>query len=470
MKTKMILSVCTLMLLAISGRCATSGPVEDEHGLPTSDRPESGSLNENRVARDYSRTVCEMIMQGPTPDLVQSLSAAPGRSINPGNRPLVTCMINCRGPQALTIHGGPALEPFASTFRGVNYIKEVQLPGGTVEIRGQDISIENSFFLNLAYMGKAAITFSDMRVTLMNSTFVANNNSAAGCIHTNESTILEILDSTFTNNYGGQAGALNLWNSSLIVNGTTFLNNTSRGEGGAVTAMNSNVIQILNSTIVHNTGTNGGGIYLNICNHTAIIGNVYSYNRALKAGGAHWQTQCSGVITTNTFKFNKGQNGGTLWLNAIKKISLDNNVVANGTADKGSGGLEINQCNADIGYCSFLSQKGDKGGAIYAQGVVGDIHDSIFEYNYAGSFGGAIFRGSTTGNIRDSTFTANRARQQGGAIYDSHVAGDIDGNLFSRNKAGSGAAIFRTESMGDINQNKNLDESADVTIDNPAPL
>jgi hypothetical protein len=75
----------------------------------------------------------------------------------------------------------------------------------------------------------------------------------------------------------------------------------------------------------------------------------------------------TGVITTNTFRFNKGQNGGTLWLNAIKKISLDNNVVANGTADKGSGGLEINQCNADIGFCSFLSQKGDKGGAIYAQ-------------------------------------------------------------------------------------------------------
>lgn len=61
---------------------------------------------------------------------------------------------------------------------GVNYIKEVQLPGGTVEIRDQDISIENSFFLNLAYMGKAALTFSAMRVTLMNSTFVANNNSA----------------------------------------------------------------------------------------------------------------------------------------------------------------------------------------------------------------------------------------------------------------------------------------------------
>lgn len=50
------------------------------------------------------------------------------------------------------------------------------------------------------------------------------------------------------------------------------------------------------------------------------------------------------------------------------------------------------------------------------------------------------------------------------------VQGDISGNAFNRNKAGNGAAIFRTESTGDVNQNKNLDENNDVTIDNPAPL
>ncbi len=75
----------------------------------------------------------------------------------------------------------------------------------------------------------------------------------------------------------------------------------------------------------------------------------------------------AGIITTNTFRFNRGQNGGTLWLNAIKKIQLDNNILSNNTAEKGSAGIEINQCNADVGFCSFMSQKGDKGAAIYAQ-------------------------------------------------------------------------------------------------------
>lgn len=40
--------------------------------------------------------------------------------MNPGNRPLITCMIRCRGPKPLTIHGGPALEPFSSTFQGAD--------------------------------------------------------------------------------------------------------------------------------------------------------------------------------------------------------------------------------------------------------------------------------------------------------------------------------------------------------------
>ena len=50
------------------------------------------------------------------------------------------------------MHAGPALAPFAGNFSGVEYIKEVQLPGGAIEIRGQDVTIENSFFVNLNYM------------------------------------------------------------------------------------------------------------------------------------------------------------------------------------------------------------------------------------------------------------------------------------------------------------------------------
>lgn len=58
------------------------------------------------------------------------------------------------------MHAGPALAPFAANFSGVEYIKEVQLPGGAIEIRGQDVTIENSFFVNLNYMVRDFFSFS----------------------------------------------------------------------------------------------------------------------------------------------------------------------------------------------------------------------------------------------------------------------------------------------------------------------
>lgn len=64
MKMKLIVLVGAFMLVAKSVYCASTNPVEGEDGLPTSDSPESGSLDQNRIYRDYSRTVCEMIMQG----------------------------------------------------------------------------------------------------------------------------------------------------------------------------------------------------------------------------------------------------------------------------------------------------------------------------------------------------------------------------------------------------------------------
>ena len=121
----------------------------------------------------------------------------------------------------------------------------------------------------------------------------------------------------------------------------------------------------------------------------------------------------------------------------------------------------------DIGFNRFSYGKSEKGAALYLQGVVGDIHDSVFEYN-AAAFGGAVFRGSTTGNLLDSTFTGNAAKSFGGGVYDSHVAGDIAGCKFAKNKASRGAGVFRTESKGDVGENKGLDDDTTLVNDNPA--
>lgn len=180
-------------------------------------------------------------------------------------------------------------------------------------------------------------------------------------------------------------------------------------------------------------------------------------------------------------------------------------------ADKGSAGVEMNQCNAEISFNKFAYGKSEKGGGLYLQGVgeffwsflikresqelkrsknslplprpslpllllrpkknkftdsVGDIKGCVFESN-AASFGGGVFRGSSTGNLVDSTFKGNRAKSFGGGLYDSHVSGDVAGCKFTGNRAARGAALFRTESKGDSGDNKGVDEETAV-VDNPA--
>lgn len=184
-------------------------------------------------------------------------------------------------------------------------------------------------------------------------------------------------------------------------------------------------------------------------------------------------------------------------------------------ADKGSAGVEMNQCNAEISFNKFAYGKSEKGGGLYLQGVgalltrnfffdtfsesrfffslfcliktpkltlsflspsisktpppppsVGDIKGCVFENN-AATFGGGVFRGSSTGNLVDSTFKGNRAKSFGGGLYDSHVSGDVAGCKFSGNRAARGAALFRTESKGDSGDNKGVDDETAV-VDNPA--
>ena len=431
----------------------------NDEGLPLVDRYVAGSLVKS-VKDSGGNTICEMVLQGPTADNILTSASGGRRSLNPGNRPLLTAYIACRGPKALVMHAGPALAPFAANFSGVEYIKEVQLPGGAIEIRGQDVTIENSFFVNLNYMGKAAIAFSESRASIINSSFVACNNSAAGALYANDSSIIRVLDSTFTNNGGGQGGAINVQNSSLIINGTTFLNNTSRGEGGGVAAVNATVLQVYNTSMLFNTAKNGGGLFIEDCGRATFFQNTWTGNLANKAGGALWQTKCSGDVTENSFRNNRGGNAGSIWQNACKKITLQDNVFVNNTAYKGCAGVEMNQCNAEISFNKFAYGKSEKGGGLYLQGVVGDIRGCVFENN-AASFGGGVFRGSSTGNLVDSTFKGNRAKSFGGGLYDSHVSGDVAGCKFTGNKAARGAALFRTESKGDSADNKGVgDETA----------
>ena len=61
---------------------------------------------------------------------------------------------------------------------GVTYIESMQLPGSTMTFRGVQMVIEDSSFIGLQSFGGGALAFANSNVTVLNSTFFNNNNSA----------------------------------------------------------------------------------------------------------------------------------------------------------------------------------------------------------------------------------------------------------------------------------------------------
>ncbi|BDA46795.1 hypothetical protein COCOBI_09-2480 [Coccomyxa sp. Obi] len=425
----------------------------------------SGSLRQEvKDEESGGRTVCQFNVQGfNRQGSVRTMSL---QSDGPSG-PLLGANITCKG-SAVTLIGGPSLEEFAPAFVGVNYIKAVELPGATMVIRDSNLAIENSVFSGLSFFGQGAIVLSHSNITFLNATFTANNNSAAGAIYANDTSNITVLDSIFQGNGGGQGGAISLWNSSLLVNGTDFQGNVGRSAGGAIAVNNAATVTVITSTFTNNVAENGGAVFIEQCGKAVLNDNTFTSNKASRSGGALFQSKCSGTLDTNYFRLNSALNGGSVWQNNCKKILHTDSRFDNNTSERGSAGIEMNQITStDIVSCTFTTGKGAKGSGLYLQGVQGTVRECLFESNVA-EFGGAIFRGSTTGDISGSVFNSNKATKIGGAIYDSHAKGDITTSTFQSNSAPKGKAIFRTQSEGDVNGNKKLDESTQVTIDNPA--
>lgn len=101
--------------------------------------------------------------------------------------------------------------------------------------------------------------------------------------------------------------------------------------------------------------------------------------------------------------------------------------------------------------CTFDSNFGERGGAIYSESTYYDVKladltiiDSVFSNNIAEVYGGAIYLLETPVTIERSSFLSNVAGGGGGAIYHVNSCLNCSDSVFSRNLALilSGGAIY----------------------------
>lgn len=273
-------------------------------------------------------------------------------------------------------------------------------------------------------------------------------------------------ETTFDGNKAtGDGGAVKVdGGKAEFTGGTKFQNNSATANGGGLYAANGADVKFDAVTFTGNSAKNGGAIYVNSGVLTLPEGVVLRGNDATDSGGAVYAA--SGVdvkFGAATFEGNHSKKkGGAVYVS--ESITVNENVTfqKNGVdGTDGMGGAIYSVKDVTLQKAAFTENSSEKGGAVYAKGVViGD--SSTFSGNTATDTGGAVYsegRRDARSRFSDTLFENNSAGDNGGALYVGDV--DISKVTFENNKAlkkQGGAIFFAPEGIADI-QSAAFDEN-----------
>lgn len=296
---------------------------------------------------------------------------------------------------------------------------------------------------------------------------------------------LTINGGTFKNNEGLSGGAISSmsYDCELNINGGTFENNKSTDKwGGAIVAKN--IVSIKNATFENNYSGNGGAIFAFNANNSSFENCTFKDNgadneKSVKQGGALFVNGGKDVsVKNNKFINNTAQTGGALFVNNVEG-SVEGNTFEENFADRFSSAYHVKNSAPAIKNNIYKNNgtKDDKTTAYatlmvesVASGKELTIENDKFENDVATKAGGALVIGEGTVSFKACEFTNNKVPEYGGAIYitdDAKV--NIEGSKFLGNSAKRGGAIvtelFSQANPAEDGKYANLTIADDVEFD-----
>ena len=273
------------------------------------------------------------------------------------------------------------------------YFEGNQAPiGGAIQLKGDDIYINNTEFCNNSAIQGGACYLQGLRAFIENSNFTDNKAS--------HDLRAPITPTTTVNSYLDEGGAI-------------YIGKTSTGSS-------SDNAKILNSNFNSNNATNGAGIYV-YGKNTNVTNSNFTDNCAIDGAGAY----IIGLSAT------------------LKDNSFDNNTATEGA------GVYIKGGNAQIIYSNFTGNNvSDKGGAVYIEGSNSEFIGNNFTVNNAipeldknnrpvnvdDGLGGAIYVKGNHTKTNENSFNHNTARN-GSAIYTDGLDFQLTNDTFYHNQA-----------------------------------
>lgn len=318
----------------------------------------------------------------------------------------------------------------------------------------------------IASYGGSVIFNDDEAETIINGgTFEGNKAKGNGGAVVNYGK-LTINGGTFKDNVGLSGGAISSMtsNAELNITGGTFENNKSIDKwGGAIVAKNKVVVK--NATFDANVSGNGGAIFAYDADNSVFESCTFKNNgvdneKSVKQGGALFVNGAKNVsIKNNTFTKNTAQDGGALFVNNVEG-TIEKNTFEENFADRYSSAFHVKKSAPAIKNNIYKNNGKKEGKAtIYAtlmvESVKSDkeltIENDKFENNVTSKSGGAIVAQKGTVNLKGCEFTNNEVPEYGGAIYIvRNAVVNIESSRFIGNSAKRGGAIV-TEMFSQAN-------------------
>jgi hypothetical protein len=222
----------------------------------------------------------------------------------------------------LTINGGGVI-----TISGNNTTSIFDVTSGNVTFDGLIIADGNGTTTTCSNScsGGIALKFSNIAITVTNSTFVNNTSGSAyfGGGIDNFHGVVTVINSTFSGNSSGNGGGIHN-NGFLLVSRSTFLGNSSTYGSGI---SNEYILEVNDSTFFDNSAYNGGAI----TNYgvMTITNSTFSGNSALYYGGSIYHASPDGVtsINSSTISDNTATTGGGIF--SVGPMVIRNSIIAN---------------------------------------------------------------------------------------------------------------------------------------------
>ncbi|OIN59893.1 beta strand repeat-containing protein [Arsenicibacter rosenii] len=346
--------------------------------------------------------------------------------------------------------------------------------GGVFNTNGSmNLMLSNSdLSQNIASNSNGGVVYAGSLTAVVTSCTVSQNsaNSSGGALYSQGVTALTLTNGDIRNNSSSNSNggflyaqsSLNVW-----MDGVRMEQNKANNSGGAVYSSGFGTLSAKNSVFNQNQvilSGNGGVFYFSSGIDATITSSSVTQNSAPNSGAAlygGYGGTSHFAIDNSLFSQNlvsQGGNGGVLYVSSTLAATITSTTMSQNTSPSGGAAIA-----ASSGSTTFVTDnsyftgnivtQGGTGGALYLNGGITSIKNSVFTGNRSPNPGGAIYVGSPTAlTVANTLIQQNSVGQggPGGGMMLNGATGSITSTTMSQNTAANGGGGLYVSSSGSL--------------------